>query len=200
MAACHSMDLVQARALLKSAARERGGASSWQPASHCALPISDHTTIGLFAPRPDWFEAEESFFRELIDQGTRKGFECAFPRTHSDGRMTFCKVTSMTELQSRLDHSLKLREPTNKAPEVLPTLLFVPALCCDLRGHRVGRGGGFYDRYLAQHPEVSASIAVLHSEFVASELNTSWIQSWDFSVTGLLTESYFFNCQNTGEL
>ncbi len=39
------------------------------------------------------------------------------------------------------------------AAEVLPTQLdavLVPLLACDQRGHRVGYGGGFYDRFLAQ--------------------------------------------------
>ncbi len=39
------------------------------------------------------------------------------------------------------------------AAEVRPTQLdavLVPLLACDQRGHRVGYGGGFYDRFLAQ--------------------------------------------------
>jgi 5-formyltetrahydrofolate cyclo-ligase len=39
------------------------------------------------------------------------------------------------------------------ATEVLPAQLdavLVPLLVCDQRGHRVGYGGGFYDRFLAQ--------------------------------------------------
>jgi 5-formyltetrahydrofolate cyclo-ligase len=42
--------------------------------------------------------------------------------------------------------------PTSAA-EVLPAQLdavLVPLLACDRRGHRVGYGGGFYDRFLAQ--------------------------------------------------
>ncbi|GAA4367996.1 5-formyltetrahydrofolate cyclo-ligase [Hymenobacter saemangeumensis] len=43
-------------------------------------------------------------------------------------------------------------DPIN-APEVLPTQLdavLVPLLAVDAAGHRVGYGGGFYDRFLAQ--------------------------------------------------
>jgi 5-formyltetrahydrofolate cyclo-ligase len=29
-------------------------------------------------------------------------------------------------------------------------LVFVPLLVCDMKGHRVGYGKGFYDKYLAQ--------------------------------------------------
>ncbi|RZK63144.1 MAG: 5-formyltetrahydrofolate cyclo-ligase [Hymenobacter sp.] len=42
---------------------------------------------------------------------------------------------------------------TDPTTEVLPPQLdavLVPLLACDQRGHRVGYGGGFYDRFLAQ--------------------------------------------------
>ncbi|MHA7241196.1 5-formyltetrahydrofolate cyclo-ligase [Arthrobacter sp. TMS1-12-1] len=31
-------------------------------------------------------------------------------------------------------------------------LILVPALAVDRSGHRIGQGGGYYDRFLAQHP------------------------------------------------
>ena len=37
-------------------------------------------------------------------------------------------------------------------------LIFVPLLVCDVHGHRVGYGKGFYDRYLAQCREDSVKI------------------------------------------
>jgi 5-formyltetrahydrofolate cyclo-ligase len=43
-------------------------------------------------------------------------------------------------------------EPTGSetVPEDLIDLVIVPLLCFDKRGHRVGYGGGFYDRFLAK--------------------------------------------------
>ncbi|WP_434993172.1 5-formyltetrahydrofolate cyclo-ligase [Arthrobacter sp. Ld5] len=32
------------------------------------------------------------------------------------------------------------------------TLILVPALAVDRSGHRIGQGGGYYDRFLARHP------------------------------------------------
>ena len=29
----------------------------------------------------------------------------------------------------------------------------IPCVSCDREGHRLGQGGGFYDRYLEQHPD-----------------------------------------------
>ena len=39
-------------------------------------------------------------------------------------------------------------EPTTAAPEVSPQVLLVPMLAFDRRGHRLGYGGGYYDRTL----------------------------------------------------
>lgn len=46
-----------------------------------------------------------------------------------------------------------LEPVASPAAEVLPAQLdavLVPLLACDAQGHRVGYGGGFYDRFLAQ--------------------------------------------------
>jgi 5-formyltetrahydrofolate cyclo-ligase len=47
-----------------------------------------------------------------------------------------------------------IAEPeTSLAAEVVPAqfdAVLVPLLACDQHGHRVGYGGGFYDRFLAQ--------------------------------------------------
>lgn len=47
------------------------------------------------------------------------------------------------------DGPLGTRHPPATSPEVIPDVLIVPMLAFDLRGRRVGWGGGFYDRTLA---------------------------------------------------
>jgi 5-formyltetrahydrofolate cyclo-ligase len=42
-----------------------------------------------------------------------------------------------------------IHEPLEHWPRVRPDLLLVPLLAFDGRGHRLGYGGGFYDRTLA---------------------------------------------------
>ena len=44
----------------------------------------------------------------------------------------------------------KTEVPEPGAPEVVPTVLLVPLLAFDLKGYRLGYGGGFYDRTLTK--------------------------------------------------
>ena len=44
--------------------------------------------------------------------------------------------------------SFGISEPAAVAPEVLPQVLLVPMLAFDRQGHRLGYGGGYYDRTL----------------------------------------------------
>lgn len=46
-------------------------------------------------------------------------------------------------------HKFGMHEPADGAPLVTPDVLLVPLLAFDARGHRLGYGGGFYDRTLA---------------------------------------------------
>ena len=47
-------------------------------------------------------------------------------------------------------------QPAASAPEVMPTLAFVPLLAFTAGGARLGQGGGHYDRWLAANPQVLA--------------------------------------------
>jgi 5-formyltetrahydrofolate cyclo-ligase len=48
------------------------------------------------------------------------------------------------------------RQPFPEAPEVTPDFVLVPMLAFDGRGHRLGYGGGYYDRTLAALPFAAA--------------------------------------------
>ncbi len=44
-------------------------------------------------------------------------------------------------------------QPEPAAHEVVPDVAFVPLLGFTADGHRIGQGGGHYDRWLSEHPE-----------------------------------------------
>ena len=53
-----------------------------------------------------------------------------------------------------------IREPAPDCPVVEPDLLLVPLLLVDKTGHRLGYGGGFYDRTLSRLRALKAIVAV----------------------------------------
>jgi 5-formyltetrahydrofolate cyclo-ligase len=69
-------------------------------------------------------------------------------------------------------------EPLDETPVVL-----VPALAVDSRGHRLGRGGGFYDRALAG-VEPGRVVAVVFDDEVVDDVP---VESHDRSVGAVLT-------------
>jgi 5-formyltetrahydrofolate cyclo-ligase len=46
-----------------------------------------------------------------------------------------------------------LMQGSEDAPEVVPDVLFMPLVAFTAEGHRLGQGGGFYDKWLGAHPD-----------------------------------------------
>lgn len=71
----------------------------------------------------------------------------------------------------REDGAFHIRESASK--EMLEpdgkTLIIMPGSVFDLQGHRIGYGGGFYDKFLSRHP-VCSTIAVCYDFQIVEEL------------------------------
>ena len=60
--------------------------------------------------------------------------------------------------------SFGIPEPLSHWPRAVPQMLLVPLLAFDAHGHRLGMGGGFYDRTLAAIPARTVGIAYAGQE------------------------------------
>lgn len=91
----------------------------------------------------------------ILTQALRDGKRVALPKTYGS-RMRFIWVDDLTAVQKS---ALGCPEPVADAPvaDEADALVLLPGLAFDLRGNRMGYGGGFYDQFLAQesHPTVA---------------------------------------------
>ncbi|MDR1512973.1 MAG: 5-formyltetrahydrofolate cyclo-ligase [Propionibacteriaceae bacterium] len=87
-----------------------------------------------------------------------------------------------------------LREPTSDgAPEDLgeADLIVLPGLAGTLSGHRLGTGGGWYDRALLHSQIDVPRWLLLNDDEVVSSLP---IDPWDERVDAIVTQSRFIDC------
>ncbi len=93
--------------------------------------------VFVYAP----IEGEIEFVQKMCSTNKEKTF--FFPRIEA-GEMTFYP-SSWEALQLG---SMKILEPVSSSTPTEPDLVVVPAVAVDSHNHRLGRGGGFYDRFL----------------------------------------------------
>ena len=81
------------------------------------------------------------------------GKKVAAPRVDGDGIMHFYYLGSLKDLEPG---AFGIMEPRADCRICEPEegLLLMPGVAFDEQGHRVGYGGGYYDRYLEKHPHL----------------------------------------------
>lgn len=88
-------------------------------------------------------------------------------------------------------HPFGMLEPNPQISKLMDiddqTLIVIPALALDMQGHRLGYGGGFYDRFLNRNPQAK-SICVLFSEFVIDAVP---FDTTDHKIIDFVTEHGF---------
>lgn len=84
-----------------------------------------------------------------------KHIKVGYPRCAGDHSMAFYEVKSENDLSSGYQGILEpdLRCPLME-PAVDSAIVILPCVSADRQGHRLGYGGGFYDRYLAERPKL----------------------------------------------
>lgn len=86
----------------------------------------------------------------ILEQAMRDGKQVAVPKVYGE-EMRFILLTDLAIVEAGY---AGIPEPVADGPVAQdPTaLVLMPGLAFDPEGHRIGYGGGFYDRFLEQEP------------------------------------------------
>ena len=120
--------------------------------------------------------------------------QVAYPKTDRiTMTMEFYKVKDIKELRLVKSGSFSLREPLQDPnTKVIPnqkTLMIVPGLAFDKKFYRTGYGGGFYDKYLAQHTNLT-SIGVCYDFQL---IDHTYPNQYDIPVDSIITPTRYID-------
>ncbi len=141
---------------------------------------SDRAIFENFTALPEYLAAGTVFAyysvkgeagtHEIIADALRRGKRVALPAVLGQGKMEFALLSPGRELSSGALYGIP--EPDGGSERVEPRsgdIIIVPALCFDAEGFRLGQGGGYYDRWLASHPDVF-SAGLCRERFLAKHV------------------------------
>lgn len=129
-----------------------------------------------------WPMGDEADPRALAARLAARGHALALPVTVKKGAPLVFRA--WREGDRLIVHAFGMHEPVATAPEVKPDVLLVPLLAFDARGHRLGYGGGFYDRTLAAL-DIKLAIGIAYA---GQETETLPIHERDHPLDMVVTE------------
>lgn len=105
----------------------------------------------------------------ILEQAIRDGKRVAVPKVYGD-IMKFIYLDDLTQVEKS---DMGIPEPIADEPvaEDQTALVLMPGLAFDQEGHRIGYGGGFYDKFLMAEPN-HPTVALCYEFQMYAHLNT----------------------------
>jgi 5-formyltetrahydrofolate cyclo-ligase len=131
--------------------------------------------------------------KELLDRGVN----VYTPRVINleDGLMRFIKISSLNDLEVGC---MNILEPKSNLLELDESkidstfLLVMPGLAFDKNGHRLGYGGGFYDRFCNRVTNDLLKVALSFDYQIVDSVS---VNEFDVSVDVVITEKEIIRCK-----
>ncbi len=146
--------------------------------------VPEGAVVGLYHAAA--FEAPATGYARFFLEA---GHSVALPRVDTaNASMKFHTHTDPFG-QTDLEEGFKgIMQPRADAPVAMPKVLFVPVVGFTENGHRLGQGGGFYDRYLAEHPDITA----LGLAWDVQKVDELPLEDHDMPLTAIITPTRIY--------
>ncbi len=176
------MTIAEQKAAMRAQARARratfdAGSSGEQLSGHVLrdLVLSPHAVVAGFWPLPG-----EIDLRPLLCALHARGHGIVLPETPPRGSpLSFRQWQPGCPMVPGRFGTVR-----PEGPLAIPSVIFVPLLAFDRAGHRLGYGGGYYDRTLAAHPgAVPVGVA-----FAAQEVERVPVEPHDQTLDRVATD------------
>ena len=153
----------------------------------CALPdFKEPRKVLCYASM-----ADEVQIRPLMEKWLSLGVTVALPHITGKGQM---EAVSFTDFDSLVEGEYGILTPDLEKGEIIPPdeldLIIVPGIAFDTRGERLGKGGGFYDAYLARATKAKRIALAFSCQLVAKIP----MEAHDVLVHKIITEQGIYNC------
>lgn len=129
--------------------------------------------------------------KKIINYCLQNNIRIAVPRCFGERKMNFYYYDSNIKLEKS---KFGIYEPAdnddNKVTSFVNALCVVPALSYDKAGYRLGYGGGYYDTFLADNPDVK-TVGICYSQHISDILP---VDKFDKNVNYLITENKMEVC------
>lgn len=106
-----------------------------------------------------------------------------------------CKIGNFEDLERGVFGILQPTTEADSMPLSALDMIIVPGLAFDRQGNRLGRGKGFYDRFLQSVNPKTLKIALAFSFQIVKRVP---ITANDVSVDKVITENGIIECKNSG--
>ena len=173
----------KARALRKGLAWQAGAAASAQFAEHffAHVPLRARSLIAGYFPIGS--EADPS---ALLEQAFEFGHACALPKVALEGAPL--NFVAWRPGEALGPGPFGTREPPGDPLFHVPNIVLVPLLAFDAGGHRLGYGGGYYDRTLALMRGGEAKFLAVGLAFAGQEVDALPADPHDQRLDWIVTE------------
>ena len=115
----------------------------------------------------------------LTETLLKSGFTVAVPKC-VEKEMKFIKINSLSDLQPGAYGILEPKDG-EEITDFTDSVCITPALSFDEKGYRLGYGGGYYDRFLADYTGVS--VGICYEEFIGGIVTEEYDLPVDIVVT-----------------